>query len=152
MNISISLRDGISADVAQKIAAIKNKKPILHAMSRTLINLARRSWDEPELRPLGWPERKKDTGKPILISTTSLRRSLRTLQVTNESATVGTDRPYAAVHQFGSRSKKGRGGGIPPRPYWPVTGGTANPKLTAKAEEAINAAAERAADAQLGIS
>lgn len=150
MNISISVRDGISPDLAKKIGAMKNAKPVLHAMGQTLVNLAKRSFDEPALRPAAWPARKKDTGKPLLIRTTTLRRSLRIVQVANDSATVGTDRPYAAVHQFGSRKKKGRGSGIPARPYWPLTGSPEASQLTPKAQEAVAAAAQRQLDASMG--
>ena len=150
MNISISVRDDISPDLAKKISALKNARPVLAAMGQTLVNLAKSAFDQPQLRPSAWPARKKDTGKPLLIRTTTLRRSLRTILVTNDSATVGTDRTYAAVHQFGSRKNKGRGSGIPPRPYWPLTGSPQAPRLTPKAMEAIDAAARRQIEMLLG--
>lgn len=146
MKISISVRDGISADLAKKIGAMKNARPVLQAMGQSLVNIAKGSFDQPGLRAAVWPQRRRDTGKPLLIRTTSLRRSLRIVSVSNESATVGTDRPYAAVHQFGSSKKKGRGSGIPPRPFWPLTGSPESPQLTPKAAEAVEAAARRALD------
>lgn len=149
MNISISVRDGISPDLAKKIAKLKDARPVLQTMAQTLVERARRSWDEPAMRPAAWPARKKDTGKKLLWSSGALRRGTRVVKVTNAHAEVGSDRPYAAVHQYGSRKKRGRGGGIPPRPYWPITGGAENPKLTPKAEEAVASAAQRRIDAML---
>jgi phage gpG-like protein len=50
-------------------------------------------------RPLPWPA-KRDGSPSILQQTTALAHSI-TLRVGTDTATVSTDRQYAAIHQFG---------------------------------------------------
>lgn len=60
-------------------------------------------------------------------------QSIRISSLTSESVTVGSDRPYGAVHQFGSAKQTGRGGGIPPRPVFPFDkSGNATPLAVQK--------------------
>jgi len=59
---------------------------------------------------LPWKQRKpirgesrKRAGRAILVDTGRLRRSIRTIRVTTNSATIGTDVPYAQAHNEGFR-------------------------------------------------
>lgn len=144
MKVSISIDDGISRHLSAKIRRLADTKPILRAAGMALVSIATRAFDEPALRPAAWPPRKRNTGKPLLIRTSALRRSLRVVEVDAASVTVGTDRPYAAVHQFGTKKAKGRGSGIPPRPFFPVIGTPG--KLTSIAAREITLAVKRAMD------
>jgi phage gpG-like protein len=84
----------------------------------------------------------------LLRKSGALVQSIRITQVGTNSVTVGSDRPYAAVHQFGSKKPKGRGGGIPARPFFPVD---RQGNFTALAARKIEAAAVTALRQRLGI-
>jgi len=60
-------------------------------------------WTDQQLEP--WTPRKsedaKDQGRAILYKTGRLRRSIRVIAVTADSVTIGTDVPYAQVHNEG---------------------------------------------------
>ena len=147
MQITLQLRqDAITPDLRLKLARVKRLEPVLRAMGQAVVNIARRAFGDPSLRPSPWLARKKSTSKPILVQSGLLKRSPRVTDVTDSYVKVGTDRPYAAVHQFGSKKKKGRGSGIPPRPYFPLSGIPEKATLTRKAEDAMLKAAGRAAD------
>lgn len=61
-------------------------------------------------------------GKRILIESNDLRNSIRH-QADSHSVTIGTDIPYAAIHQFGGMAGRGRKVKIPARPYLAVNRG-----------------------------
>ena len=57
-------------------------------------------------RKQGWvKESRKRQGRAVLVDTGRLRRSIRTVHVDNDSATIGTDVPYARVHNDGFRGR-----------------------------------------------
>jgi phage gpG-like protein len=72
------------------------------------------------------------------VRTGALRDSIRLSPATNDAVSVGSDLPYAAVHQFGSARRAGRGGGIPARPFFPYD---AAGNLTELAHRRVQAAA-----------
>ena len=47
------------------------------------------------------PKAKRNKGRAILINTGRLRRSIRISKVTSNSVTIGTDVPYARIHNEG---------------------------------------------------
>ncbi|VEH67135.1 Mu-like prophage protein gpG [Rodentibacter pneumotropicus] len=44
-----------------------------------------------------------------------------TSEYTNDTALVGTNEPYAAIHQFGGKAGRGRSVTIPARPFLVLT-------------------------------
>lgn len=44
-----------------------------------------------------------------------------TSDYTNDTAVVGTNEPYAAIHQFGGKAGRGRKTTIPARPFLKLT-------------------------------
>ncbi len=50
-------------------------------------------------------ETTRRAGRALLVDTGRLRRSIRKIRVTNVSATIGTDAPYAQAHNDGFRGK-----------------------------------------------
>ena len=52
----------------------------------------------------------------------------------DSSATVGSGKEYAAIHQFGGQAGHGRKVSIPARPFLPLT---ADGKLTAATEQVV---------------
>lgn len=150
MHIDLQLRrDAITPDLRKKLVRVQKLDPVLRAMGAVVVSMARRAFAAPDLRPGPWAARKTPGDKPILVRSGLLKKSPRVTEVTSSFVKVGTDRPYAAVHQFGSKKKRGRGSGIPARPYFPLTGMPERAALTPKAEEAMIAAAGRQADDML---
>lgn len=128
-------RDTLTPHLLRKLRAAQNPQPALRAAGEALVQMAKRSFDEPALRAASWPPLKPSTAKrkaaagksnAILKSSGTLWRSLRVIGVTLSAVTIGSDRPYAAFHQIGTRH-------IPARPFFPIQQG----KLTAAAKDRV---------------
>jgi phage gpG-like protein len=157
--MSLQIRDTLSPGIERRVRALADTKPILEAMGLELVSITKRAFSDPSLRPSPWPARKNTrlvtdpkTGRQrtlnqktdkqtwaLLRKSGALMHSIRITQITNNSVTVGSDRPYAAVHQFGSAKKKGRGGGIPARPFFPYTKSGNSAEMTPLARQKIEA-------------
>ena len=133
--------DAITPHLRRALKKIENPAPALRAAGMVLVELAKRAFDEPALRAASWPALKPATIKAkaragksnaMLKSSGTLWRSLRVIGVDKTRVTVGSDRPYAAFHQLGTRH-------IPARPFFPVT---AQGNLTPLAKERVNSAIE----------
>jgi phage gpG-like protein len=141
MNPSVTFKDTISPGLRAAAASIKNKKPILQAMGQVLVSITQGAFNMPNLRIAPWAPVKKTSGAPLKSRAPVLWRSIRVVELTNSQVTVGTDRPYAPYHQFGTKpytirpkSKKALawpGGahpvkrvdhpGLPARPFFPFS-------------------------------
>lgn len=117
-----------------------NLKPVLEAMGTALVAVTKRAFSDTSLRPTEWPAVK--TGKSPLRRTGTMWQSIRITELTGNQVKVGTDRPYAAWQQFGTKgpytikpkNKKAlffpgaahpmrsvQHPGLPPRPFFPFT-------------------------------
>jgi len=134
----ILTRDTISPALARMSAALRDRRPVLGAMGLALASLTRRTWRDASLRALPWPA--TQTGRPILYRSGALVQSIRVVEVTNSSVTVGTDRPYAVFHQFGTR-KTEKHAGLPARPFFPFD---ASGRMLAMAQRKIELAGNAA--------
>jgi len=67
-------------------------------------------------QPLSPATLKRKRGNKILIETTNLLNSIN-WQADIDSVEVGSNRVYAAIHQFGGKAGRGRKVTIPARPY-----------------------------------
>ena len=133
-------RDLISPSLLKNLRRANDPKPALKAAGEVLVQMAKRSFDEPALRAAPWPALKPATIKAkaranksnaILKRNGLLWRSLRVIGVDKTRVTVGSDRPYATFHQIGTRH-------IPARPFFPVTAqGKLTPAAKARVERAI---------------
>ena len=65
-------------------------------------------------------QRRQDAGFRILQHTGQLAASVSTDYDSNQ-AVIGSNKVYAAIHQFGGEAGRGRKVEIPARPYLPVT-------------------------------
>lgn len=63
-----------------------------------------RPW--PKRRPKRRPGAKNNNGRAILVKTGRLRRSVRITGITEDSVTVGTDVPYARIHNEGYKGSQ----------------------------------------------
>jgi phage gpG-like protein len=146
MQLSLKLvRDGISPSLAKKVRAGGNPQLALRAAGEVLVQMAKRSFDEPSLRPAPWAPLKTSTvlakakaGKSssILKASGTMWRSFRVIGVDATRVTVGSDRPYAGFHQLGTQH-------IPARPFFPIT---PQGKLTAAAKARVEAAMQKRLD------
>lgn len=155
--ITVQVNDQITPDLRRLQAKLANLTPVNRSIGTALVSLAKRAFDEPQLRPAPWPA-KKDGSIATLRRSGMLWRSPRVVHFGRLGVTIGSDRPYAAIHQLGGQTKphvilprRGRalswpgarhpvrsvnhpGSKTPPRPFFPVT---RDGELTAAAQQAI---------------
>ena len=154
-------RNDISPALSRMAAAAKNPTAVFRAMGTTFLSITMGNFGvDPSYRPAPWKEKRDGTPSHLQKSGT-LSRNFH-LEVGQDHATVQSGvRDYAAIHQFGGtiRGKPwlrfewapGRWATvaqvtIPARPFFPVV----DDRLTAKAEEKISAAGQRALARQIG--
>ena len=78
-------------------------------------------------------QRRQDSGFRILQHTGQLAASVSTDYDSNQ-AVIGSNKVYAAIHQFGGEAGRGRKVEIPARPYLPIT---TDGKLQPEAREEV---------------
>ena len=105
--------------------ALENKTPLLRRVANTLQNATEESFDK-QASPFGekWKPNapktlQKKRGNKILIQSGLLSQSF-TQKVTGTSAQVGTNKEYAAIHQFGGKAGRNRKVIIPARTFMPI--------------------------------
>lgn len=132
-------RNAISPDLAKALRASQRAAPAMKAAGEVLVQMAKRSFDEPALRITNWPPLKSSTIKQktkagksnaILKSSGTLWRSLRVISAEATRVTIGSDRPYAAFHQIGTRH-------IPARPFFPIAQGRLSAAAAKRVETAL---------------
>lgn len=106
MRISTTFRDTIGPDLASKASGLGRLAPVAEAIGLAVVGIAKRSFNDEALRQTTWPAKKRPNGQPLLKYTGNLWQSLRVAQVTAHSVTVGSDRPYAAIHQLGGTIRR----------------------------------------------
>jgi phage gpG-like protein len=106
MQIKFSVRDHISPQLARLASSLANRIPILEALGLQLVSLTKRAFNDASLRPSTWAAVKKAGPKnaPLKLSG-ALYQSIKISGLTNNSVTVSSDRPYAAIHQLGGKTK-----------------------------------------------
>jgi phage gpG-like protein len=97
----------------QRFKEVIHRLPVLvgnEVVNFALDNFKRQSWLGETMQP--WPKRKDPTkwgtkvkrpGRALLVLNGRLRRSIRVITHTMDSVTVGSDVPYASVHNNGFR-------------------------------------------------
>lgn len=105
--------DTLTPDLAALYKRAQNKTGLHRAIGLGIVSLAKRSFNDPALRPAPWAP-KKDGSVATLRKSGTLAKSVRVTTATARSVTVGSDRRYAAIHQRGGRRRK-----MPARPYLP---------------------------------
>lgn len=134
MRAEVSIRDGISAEL-ERIQDIPGALTTLAMIAaQVLVERAVGAFTRTNLRPSPWPERKDDKPHPLLQLSKALSQSL-TAQAESNGAIIGSDRPYAAVHQLGSTKKN-----IPARPFFAFDAdGTIDPAADRLVQAALRA-------------
>lgn len=99
----IVLKDTLSPALHKMLERMRNRAPLMSAIGQRAISRAKDAFTDASIRPSPWPAKK--TGQPAtLYKTGALKQSPRLVAVDGNSVTVGSDRPYAAIHQLGGRT------------------------------------------------
>jgi phage virion morphogenesis protein len=124
---SCSVDDAAFRPVLVRMLAVGgNLKPALKAAGEVMVNAAVLRINEEQRGPDGtaWQElsptylaHRKRQDSPILVQEGHLRDSI-TAMATSDQVQVGSNLPYAAIHQFGGTSDMGpKQAAIPARPF-----------------------------------
>ena len=106
------------AIVLERLAqATTHRTPLMRSIAGTMESAVLQNFDV-RGRPK-WLGLKYRQGTP-LVDTENLMGSI-TSDYTNDTAVVGTNEPYAAIHQFGGKAGRGRKTTIPARPFLKLT-------------------------------
>jgi len=97
--------------------ATTHRTPLMRSIAGTMESAVLQNFDVGG-RPK-WLGLKYRQGTP-LVDTENLMGSI-TSDYTNDTAIVGTNEPYAAIHQFGGKAGRGRKTTIPARPFLKLT-------------------------------
>lgn len=130
--ITISIEE-LQEKLSKASAALADKTPLLRRIANTIQNVTEESFDK-QASPFGekWKPNAPKTlqnkrGNKILIQSGLLSQSF-TQKVTGSSAQVGTNKSYAAIHQFGGKAGRGKKVSIPARPFMPIKSNGEIPK------------------------
>jgi phage virion morphogenesis protein len=136
MSIEINGLDAVNERLKHIYDRTGNLRPALAEVGNVLKTEIEDSFER-SASPFGqkWAplKRPKKSGKPILIESGQLVGRWN-VAIGANSVKVGTNLPYAAVHQYGSKKTKGRGSNIPARPYLPID---SNNNIEPKTEKMI---------------
>lgn len=106
------------AIVLERLAqATAHRTPLMRSIAGSMESTVLQNFDVGG-RPK-WLGLKYRQGTP-LVDTENLMGSI-TSDYTNDTAVVGTNEPYAAIHQFGGKAGRGRKTTIPARPFLKLT-------------------------------
>lgn len=106
------------ASILDKLAnAAQDRTRLMRSIAGTMESAVLQNFDVGG-RPK-WLGLKYRQGTP-LVDTENLMNSI-TSYYDNDSAEVGTNEPYAAIHQFGGKAGRGRKVDIPARPFLVLT-------------------------------
>lgn len=154
--------DNISPRLEKLLRRGNDAHDVLRAMGTQVTSIASRAFSDPGMRIAAWEARKKTKfvantkrpGRQNLVTSSGgstnqlLKKSGALLQsigrapiVMGTSVSVGSDRPYAAIHQFGGKTGRGHKVTIPARPFFPFNkSGAMAPWAMEKVAKAAEAA------------
>ena len=106
---------------ALSTALLVNTRPLLAEIGEIVLSQAQDSFENqaaPDGAPWEPSQRALATGGQTLVDSGQLLASLG-VAVLPEAVEVGSNKVYAAIHQFGGKAGRGRAVEIPARPYLP---------------------------------
>lgn len=130
--ITIDDRD-FRGDLNRLTARLKDMSPVMRGVAGIMMNAVEENFEQegrpkwPSLAPSTIKQRQKagHEGKMLQISAGGLKSSISRKHDEN-SATVGTNKIYARIHQLGGKAGRGKKVTIPARPYLKLTDGDLN--------------------------
>lgn len=117
IDIEINNAQEIASALERLAQATSHRAPLMRSIVGTMESAVLQNFDVGG-RPK-WLGLKYRQGTP-LVDTENLMGSI-TSDYSNDMATVGTNEPYAAIHQFGGKAGRGRKVEIPARPFLALT-------------------------------
>lgn len=117
IDIEINNAQEIASALERLAQATAHRAPLMRSIAGTMESAVLQNFDVGG-RPK-WLGLKYRQGTP-LVDTENLMGSI-TSDYSNDMATVGTNEPYAAIHQFGGKAGRGRKVGIRARPFLALT-------------------------------
>ncbi|EOX4861534.1 phage virion morphogenesis protein [Haemophilus influenzae] len=117
IDIEINNVQEIASALERLAQATAHRAPLMRSIAGTMESAVLQNFDVGG-RPK-WLGLKYRQGTP-LVDTENLMGSI-TSDYSNDMATVGTNEPYAAIHQFGGKAGRGRKVEIPARPFLALT-------------------------------
>ena len=117
IDIEINNAQEIASALERLAQATAHRAPLMRSIAGTMESAVLQNFDVGG-RPK-WLGLKYRQGTP-LVDTENLMGSI-TSDYSNDMATVGTNEPYAAIHQFGGKAGRGRKVEIPARPFLILT-------------------------------
>ena len=117
IEIEINNAQEVAALLERLAQATAHRAPLMRSIAGTMESAVLQNF-EVGGRPK-WLGLKYRQGTP-LVDTENLMGSI-TSDYTNDTAVVGTNEPYAAIHQFGGKAGRGRKTTIPARPFLKLT-------------------------------
>ncbi len=117
MKIELTLRRDILSPslrrLAKGVGGAGGKTRLHKAMGEVVVQTAKSAFNDPSERARAW--RRLADGRPARLRRNNhLARSPRVFSANAREVKVGSNLPYAAVHQLGGKKKP-----IPARPYFP---------------------------------
>lgn len=117
IEIEINNAQEVAVVLERLSQATTHRTPLMRSIAGTMESAVLQNFDVGG-RPK-WLGLKYRQGTP-LVDTENLMGSI-TSDYTNDTAIVGTNEPYAAIHQFGGKAGRGRKTTIPARPFLKLT-------------------------------
>lgn len=117
IEIEVNNAQQVGAILDKLANAAQDRAPLMRSIAGTMESAVLQNFDVGG-RPK-WLGLKYRQGTP-LVDTENLMNSI-TSYYDNDSAEVGTNEPYAAIHQFGGKAGRGRKVDIPARPFLVLT-------------------------------
>lgn len=117
IEIEVNNAQQIGAILDKLAHAAQDRAPLMRSIAGTMESAVLQNFDVGG-RPK-WLGLKYRQGTP-LVDTENLMNSI-TSYYDNNIAEVGTNEPYAAIHQFGGKAGRGRKVDIPARPFLVLT-------------------------------
>lgn len=117
IKIEINNTQQIAAILERLVNATQDCTPLMRSIANSMESAVLQNFDVGG-RPK-WLPVKHRKGTP-LVDTENLMNSI-TSYYDNNTAMVGTNEPYAAIHQFGGKAGRGRKVDIPARPFLVLT-------------------------------
>ena len=117
IDIEINNAQEIASALERLAQATAHRAPLMRSIAGTMESAGLQNFDvggRPKWRGLKYRQ-----GTP-LVDTENLMASI-TSEYNNNEAIVGTNEPYAAIHQFGGKAGRGRKVAIPARPFLILT-------------------------------
>ena len=112
INIKIDGADAVKKRLGEIASRMSNPRPILKAIGDRVAEQTKRRFESGGPAPSGdpWAALKPATMKrkkrdKILTESGQLKNSIRYQMISNNTVEIGTNKIYAAVHQFGFKKK-----------------------------------------------